>query len=87
MQETKGGIAVQRVATFHTTHSVLKAERVLVNNGLPVDSIAVPRHISSDCGIGIRFNRDDEKKVVSILASVNIEISGVYDEKRHHRNM
>jgi hypothetical protein len=66
--------------TFHGTYSVLKAEKLLQKEGINVEAIAAPRRISSDCGICIRFNRNDEERVRRYIASANIEINGVYDE-------
>jgi hypothetical protein len=59
---------------------VLKAERVLKAQTLAVDAVSVPRRISSDCGIGIRFDCLDRQKLEEILAENKVEISGIYDE-------
>jgi len=69
-----------RIMTFHGTYFVLKAEKLLQKEGIKVEAIAAPRHISSDCGICIRFNRNDEERVRRYITSANIEINGVYDE-------
>lgn len=69
-----------RIMTFHGTYSVLKAEKLLQKEGICVEAIAAPRHISSDCGICIRFKRPDEERVRRYIASANMEINGVYDE-------
>ena len=70
----------RRIATFHGTYQVLKSERLLLKEGIAVKAIAAPRHISTDCGICIRFAAGDEARVVAILAAANIEINGVYNE-------
>jgi hypothetical protein len=70
----------RRIMTFHGTYYVLKAEKLLKKEGISVEAIAAPRHISSDCGICIRFPRLDEERVRGICASAGLEISGVYDE-------
>jgi hypothetical protein len=69
-----------RIMTFHGTYYVLKAEKLLQKEGIAVEAIAAPRHISSDCGICIRFNLSDEERVRRIIVTANIEINGVYDE-------
>jgi hypothetical protein len=70
----------RRIVTFFGIYQVLKAERLLKKEGLPVESIAVPRHITSDCGICIRFNRSDEERVRATITAANIETRGYYDE-------
>ena len=69
-----------RIMTFYGTYYVLKAEKLLQKEGIAVEAIAAPRHISSDCGICIRFSLSDEERVRRIIISANIEINGVYDE-------
>jgi len=69
-----------RILTFHGTYYVLKAEKILQKEGVSVEAIAAPRHISSDCGICIRFNRSDEERVRRVIASANLEINGMFDE-------
>jgi len=44
-----------------------------------VRMIPVPRHISSNCGIAIGFERSLEDAVVECLMRSNIEIEGVFD--------
>jgi hypothetical protein len=44
------------VATFHSTYSVLKAEKLFKEAGLEmVRLIPVPSQVSSDCGVTVRF--------------------------------
>lgn len=69
-----------RVITFHGTYYVLKAERLLMKAGIAAEAIAAPRHVSSDCGICIRFRRPDEERVLALLASAGLETAGVHDE-------
>jgi hypothetical protein len=70
----------RRIMTFHGTYQVLKAEKLLKKDGIAVEAIAAPRHISSDCGICIRLARSDEERATRVLVSANMEIGGVYDE-------
>jgi hypothetical protein len=43
------------VMLFKAVSYVLKAEKILKKEGLPHKLIPVPKHISSDCGICLRF--------------------------------
>jgi bacterioferritin-associated ferredoxin len=70
----------RRIMTFFGTYQVLKAEKLLQKEGIAVEAIAAPRHVSSDCGICIRLARSDEERASRVLASAKMEIGGVYDE-------
>jgi len=66
------------VILFYTTSSVMKAEKLLLRGNYEVKLIPVPRELSSDCGIALRFNWDDKDRVVALLESEKIEVDGVY---------
>ncbi|MCL0084111.1 DUF3343 domain-containing protein [Dehalococcoidia bacterium] len=63
---------------FHSISGALRAEKLLKAEGVPLKMIPVPRHLSSDCGICIRFERADELKVEGILARSKLEIQGIH---------
>jgi hypothetical protein len=44
------------VILFDSVSSTLLAEKILKKQGIPHKVIPVPRHISSDCGVCIRFS-------------------------------
>lgn len=48
----------------------MKAESILRKKGMDYKTIPVPRSISSDCGISIRFNKEDYEKISSLLKGV-----------------
>ena len=66
------------VILFYTTSSALKAEKTLIKQGLEVKLIPVPRELSSDCGISLRFNWKDRELVLSQLTSENVEIDSIH---------
>ncbi len=69
------------VATFHSTHSVLKAEKLLKEGGLgEVRLIPVPSRISSDCEVTVRFLRSDLNRAREILQALAEDLEGVYVE-------
>ena len=43
------------VILFDSVHHALRSEKILKEIGIPHKLIPVPRHISSDCGICLRF--------------------------------
>ncbi|HOK50206.1 MAG TPA: DUF3343 domain-containing protein [Sedimentibacter sp.] len=56
--------------TFKSVSFAMKAESILKKNGLVFKMIPVPRSISTDCGISIRFNMEDKGKIESLLEGV-----------------
>jgi len=66
------------VVLFHSTNWAIKAERVLQKAGLEVKLIPVPRHLSSDCGVCVRFNWADEEGVRRALEVARVEIEGLH---------
>jgi hypothetical protein len=55
------------VALFDSTSAALLAEKLLKKEGIPFKIIPVPRHISSDCGVCIRFFSVEKEKVKNTL--------------------
>ena len=62
------------VMLFKAVSYVLKAEKILKKEDLPHKLIPVPKHISSDCGICLRFEPAMQNKIeASLLNKVEIE--------------
>ncbi len=57
------------VALFHSVSHVIKAEKILKEAGIPHKVIPVPRIISSDCGVCLRFLKNQQDAIVEALAS------------------
>lgn len=68
------------VMTFSSTHFAIKAERVLAKAGIRTTVIPVPRHITSDCGIALRFSADLKEGIEAKLAEENVKYKGIYTE-------
>jgi hypothetical protein len=52
----------QGVILFPSIHFALRAEKIAKEKGFAVKLIPVPRHLSSDCGVCLRFpweSKDD----------------------------
>ena len=56
------------VVLFHSTSGALMAERLLKKEEIAYKIIPVPRHLSSDCGVCIKFSKQDEARVRETLA-------------------
>lgn len=59
----------QAVALFHSVSHALRAEKVAKAAGLACKLIPVPRHLSSDCGVCLRFPLADQNAMKQILSS------------------
>jgi hypothetical protein len=63
---------------FHTTSSVMKAEKVLVKKGFTVRLIPTPREFSSDCGLSLRFDWGQRESIETELRTAEVETAGFY---------
>jgi hypothetical protein len=55
------------VVLFQSISSALRSEKLLKKQGIAYKLIPVPRHLSSDCGVCIRFFSQDESQVRKAL--------------------
>jgi hypothetical protein len=58
---------VYHVILFHSVHHALRSEKILKKKGLPHKLIPVPRHISSDCGVCLRFEPEFRSRIEEAL--------------------
>lgn len=63
---------------FLSVNGAMKAEKILKKAGIPYKLIPVPRHLSSDCGLALRYERDDEERIRALLEG-KVPIQGFYD--------
>lgn len=61
-----------------STSAALRGEKVLQRAGLQVKLIPVPREISSNCGISIRFAWSERDKVENALAESKVSIDSIH---------
>jgi hypothetical protein len=57
------------VVLFQSVSGALLAEKLLKKQGIDYKLIPVPRHLSSDCGVCIRFLSENEPQIRKALAS------------------
>jgi hypothetical protein len=55
------------VVLFQSVNGALLAEKLLKKQGIAYKLIPVPRHLSSDCGICIRFLAEHESLIKKAL--------------------
>lgn len=67
------------VITFASVHFVMKAERVLKENGIEVRLIPTPRKISSDCGMTIEVKKEDLDTIKELLKNREYRLEGIHE--------
>lgn len=55
------------VALLYSTSLAIRAEKICKKADIRVKLIPTPRHLSSDCGIVLRFEKKDREAVVEAL--------------------
>jgi hypothetical protein len=66
------------VVLLYSTSAAIRAEKLAKGAGLKVKLIPVPRQLSSDCGISLRFEWDQADAVRSVLEAKGLEIQGIH---------
>ncbi|PLX80749.1 MAG: hypothetical protein C0616_07630 [Desulfuromonas sp.] len=66
------------VAIFHSVHRVMQAEKALKQARCEMLLIPVPRQLSSDCGLAIRFPGSLKAEVLQALQGAGLEPSELY---------
>lgn len=64
------------IILFQSVNYAMKAEKVLKEKNISFKLIPVPKNISSDCGVCIRFLAKDREKVLSALKN-NVEFKEI----------
>ena len=60
------------VAIFHSIHRVLKAEKILKQADVDFLLIPVPRQLTSDCGLALRFSLEDKASLLEVLGDAEL---------------
>ena len=69
------------IAIFHSIHRVLKAEKVLKSARVDFLLIPVPRQLTSDCGLALRFSPEDKDNLLAVLADENLSPVELYQRR------
>jgi hypothetical protein len=67
-----------RIVLFHTSSARLRAEKIPIKGGPPVQLFPTPREFSSDCGAALRFFRGDESQLRALQDSANMKIQSIH---------
>jgi len=66
------------VVIFYSTSAAIRAESLTKKVNLKIKLIPIPRHLSSDCGVCLRFNNEDKPKIEKILQNGKVEYENIY---------
>ena len=69
------------VAIFHSIHRVLKAEKILKSARVDFLLIPVPRQLTSDCGLALRFSPEVKEELLTVLAGENLSPVEMYQRR------
>ena len=73
--------------TFPTTHSAMRAEKILDEHGLVFIIVPTPREISEGCGLAVRCHCEDLAEIIEQLNRSGIEIKEYFQiEKLSKKN-
>ena len=60
------------VAIFNSIHRVMKAEKILKSKQAKILLIPVPRQLTSDCGLAIRYSASERSTVEGLLTEAEL---------------
>lgn len=61
------------VVLFSGTQAAIRAEKLLAMQGHLVKLIPTPRHLSSDCGVALRFIWANKSDVLGLLQNASVD--------------
>lgn len=62
----------QYLAVFNSAHRIMKAEDLLKSKNIKVLLIPAPRAMQTDCGLAIRFDKDQHDDIIAALKAENL---------------
>ncbi len=66
------------VALFPTTQAAVRAEQLFEGEGIHCKLIPTPRHLSTTCGMALRFPAAEREHVEQILDRAGIHHGGIH---------
>jgi hypothetical protein len=66
------------VILFASIHFAIRAEKIAKEKGLAVKLVPVPRQLSSDCGVCLRFSWDQKREIEETLSQAEVQMEGVH---------
>ena len=66
------------VVLVYSTSFALRVEKMLQEINIETKLVPVPRHLSSDCGVCVRFPIEYKARVHTLLDSQHLDYEGVF---------
>jgi hypothetical protein len=66
------------VVLFATSSSAMRAEAILVRSSLAAKLIPTPRQLSSDCGVALRIDWNQNDRVSELLTKAGVKVAGMH---------
>ncbi|MBI3753784.1 MAG: DUF3343 domain-containing protein [Deltaproteobacteria bacterium] len=66
------------LATFGSTHKVLKAEKILKEKDIPFRLMPTPKTLSAFCDICVAFQEQDREAVENALQGAGVKAAAIY---------
>ncbi|MHB1295722.1 MAG: DUF3343 domain-containing protein [Anaerolineae bacterium] len=66
------------VVLFYTTAAALRGEKLAKEAGLKIKLIPVPRELSSNCGVALRFPWTERDQMAAALDQAGLEYAGIH---------
>jgi hypothetical protein len=64
----------------YSTSQALRIEKLFAEQGLSCKLVPVPRHLSSDCGVCVRFDQESIIQAQQIIERAGLETIGIVPE-------
>lgn len=68
----------QGIILFPSIHFALKAEKVIKEKGFVSKLIPIPRHLSSDCGVGLRIPWEEKDMIRKVLEEAAVRMEALH---------
>ncbi len=66
------------IVLFASTHFAIRAEKIAKEKGLTVKLVPVPRQLSSDCGVCLRFSWDQKREIEETLKQAGVQAESIH---------
>ncbi len=67
----------EMILLVHTSGHAFSIEKALKKRGIPCRLTPIPRKVSSDCGICLRFDPSDLETIEQFIGSLPFEVQGI----------
>ncbi|MBI5048469.1 MAG: DUF3343 domain-containing protein [Deltaproteobacteria bacterium] len=72
---------MEYIATFGSTHNVLKAEKTLKEKDISFKLLPTPKKLAAYCDLSILFQEQDKEAVKNALKGGGVKASAIYKKE------